>query len=572
MPDPLWGPVVQADGTTFRLWAPGVDRLDLMLGEDARPMEAGPDGWWSRHVPGAGPGTDYAFRLPGGLTVPDPAARAQAGDVHGPSRIDVDGHAWRHETPARPWHEAVVCELHVGTFTPEGTFRAAIDKLPLLAEAGYTAIEIMPVAQFGGDRGWGYDGVLLFAPHPAYGTPDDLRALVDAAHGHGLMVMLDVVYNHFGPDGNYLGAYAPDFFDSSRETPWGAAIAFDRAPVRAFFVENALHWLDAYRLDGFRFDAIDHVRDPGGDPEILVEIARAIRERRPGAWLATEDNRNVTHLHERDGDRTPLMSGEWNDDWHNAAHVLATGETEGYYEAFADRPDRMLARALAEGFAWQGETQPDGQARGAPSGHMAPDAFVDFLQNHDQIGNRARGERLLSLCRPETYRALQAMLMLSPHVPLMFMGDEWGARDPFLFFADFDGALGLAVTEGRRREFAGFQGFAGTVPDPIDPATFEMSKLDWFGRGGPWLDRFRSLARLRAERIVPLIPGTGPGAGRVLDALEGCVAVDWRLGGGTLRMRANLGAARADLAPAEGETIHADGTLGEPASCQIALA
>ena len=565
-----WGPLVGTDGTTFRLWAPGVDRLELMLGDEAQAMEAAPDGWWSCDVPGVGAGTDYAFRLPGGLRVPDPAARLQAGDVHGPSRVEASDYRWHHESPRRPWHEAVICELHVGTFTPEGTFRAAIEKLPLLAESGYTAIEIMPVAQFGGDRGWGYDGVLLYAPHPAYGTPDDLRALVDAAHGAGLMVMLDVVYNHFGPDGNYLGAYAPGFFDPTRETPWGVAIAFDRAPVRRFFVGNALHWLEGYRFDGFRFDAIDHIRD-ASDPEMLVEIAQAIRAVRPDAWLATEDNRNVTHLHEREAGRPMLVSGEWNDDVHNAAHVLATGETEGYYEAFADRPDRMLARALAEGFAWQGEVQPDGHARGAPSGHLPPDAFVDFLQNHDQIGNRARGERLLSLTRPAIYRALQSMLMLSPHVPLLFMGDEWGARDPFLFFAGFDGELGRAVTEGRRREFAGFQGFSGTVPDPVDPATFAMSKLDWFGRGGPWLERFRALARLRAERIVPLLPGTGPDCGTAHEAAPGGIAVDWRLHGGLLQMRANLGPEHVSLPTLRGETIHAEGALGAPSTCHVAL-
>jgi malto-oligosyltrehalose trehalohydrolase len=579
---PAWGAIPLGDGTVrFRIWAPGVEALTLVLEgaehamrrEDASGQGSAEkdDGWWSLTL-SAAEGDRYAYRLPNGLTVPDPASRAQAGDVHGPSVVAGTRYDWRHPRPARPWHEAVICELHVGTFTPDGTYRAAIDKLDHLAELGVTAIDILPVAQFGGRRGWGYDGVLLYAPHEAYGTPDDLRALVDAAHGCGLMVMLDVVYNHFGPDGNYLGAYAPDFFDASRQTPWGAAIDYTRAPVRRFAIENAVYWIDAFGFDGLRFDAIDHVRDPS-DPELLVELAREVRAALPGAWLMTEDNRNVTYLHERAADgSTPLMDGEWNDDWHNAAHVAATGETEGYYEAFAEDPVGLLARAAATGFAFQGAG-----GRGVPSGHLPPVAMVNFLQNHDQVGNRAMGERLPALTTPARLRALQAMLLLSPQIPLTFMGEEWDARDPFLFFADFEGDLALAVTEGRRSEFAGFAGFGGTVPDPIDPGTFAMSRLDWSKAGqgahAEALARTRSLIALRHARIVPLLAGVGGGVGRQLDAPRGCVATDWSLSGGVLRMRANLGVVAADLPPAAGDVLHLEGPeVGAPDSVLFAVA
>ncbi|MDX5400886.1 MAG: malto-oligosyltrehalose trehalohydrolase, partial [Rhodobacterales bacterium] len=312
-----WGAEIVEGGTRFRLWAPAQDRLYLRCDGTDHPMKAAADGWFDVTLPGVGAGCEYGFVLDSGQVIPDPAARAQVGDVHGPSRvIDPGGFDW---TPwrGRDWEEAVILEVHIGTFTPEGTFRAAIEKLPHLVKTGITVLEIMPVAQFAGNRGWGYDGVLPYAPHPAYGTPEDMKALIEAAHRHGLMVLLDVVYNHFGPEGNYLAAYAPDFFDKTRQTPWGDAIAYDRDPVRRFFVENALYWLDEYHLDGLRLDAIDHVRDPAS-PDILTEIAQQVRARFPHAHLTTEDSRNITHLHERDSEGRPrLYTGEWNDDFHN---------------------------------------------------------------------------------------------------------------------------------------------------------------------------------------------------------------------------------------------------------------
>ena len=570
-----WGPVVEADGTLFRLWAPGVDALEVVVDGEGQPMERRDDGWHEGRA-AAPVGTPYAFRLPDGQTVPDPASRRQAGDVHGPSLVDRPGHDWRHEAPATPWEAAVICEVHVGTFTSEGTYRAAIEKLPLLAEAGYTAVELMPVAQFAGDRGWGYDGVLLYAPHPIYGTPDDLRAFVDAAHAAGLKVLLDVVYNHFGPEGNYLGTYAPGFFDEDRHTPWGAGIHYDTAPVRRFMIENMLYWLSEFRFDGLRFDAIDHIHDRS-ETELLVEAAREIRETFPDAWLTTEDNRNVTYLHERSNGRVTLMTGEWNDDWHNAAHVVATGEDEGYYADFADDPVGHLARAAAEGFAYQGETGPGSEEpRGKPSGHLPPAAFVDFLQNHDQIGNRALGERLTVLSPLTRLHALQAMLLLSPHVPLMFMGEEWGADEPFNFFADFDGELGRIVTEGRRREFEKFVGFGGDMPDPCDPATFEGSRIDWTERdqrhGQAALDRVRQLLRIRTESVVPLLDGTGPGCGRRLEAPREAIAIDWKLRGGLLQLRANFAHHPETLPQPSGKVIYlAGGAMGAPNSCLFAI-
>ncbi len=553
---PSWGAVPTPSGTRFRLWAPDADAMSLSLPDGEHAMNATGDGWFELTTK-APEGTEYTYRLPDGHRVPDPAARLQKGTVHGPSVVASTSHDWQHDRPEKGWHEAVIYECHIGTFTPEGTYKAAMDKLPHLADLGITVLEIMPVGQFGGDRGWGYDGVLPYAPHPAYGTPQELRALIDLAHAHGIMVLLDVVYNHFGPDGNYLHMYASRFFDADRQTPWGAGIDFAAAPVRRFFIENALYWIRAFNLDGLRLDAIDQVRDPASDPEFLIELAREIRTTvdRP-VHLTTEDNRNVTHLHERDGPRTPLMTAEWNDDWHNAAHVLLTSETEGYYDAYADDPTGLLKRAMAQGFATKGAG-----GKGTSSAHLPPDVFINFLQDHDQVGNRARGERLTMLANAQQLQVMQAILLLSPHIPMVFMGDEWDETNPFLFFAGFEGDLARAVTEGRRREFEHFGSFSSdNVPDPIDPQTFERSRIDWSKTqttpGRAALSHFHELLTLRRDRIVPMIPGTGPDCGRVLDAPDMCFAVDWHLGGGVLSLRANLSDREVDLPPANGERVY----------------
>lgn len=566
-----WGVARTADGYTFRVWAPEVAEVGLAIRGRTLGMSRDDAGWWSGTAE-AGVGDAYGFDV-GGTVLPDPAARAMRGGLGGSSVIvDPDAYRWRHgDWRGRPWAEAVISEIHVGTFTPEGTFRAAIPRLGDLARSGITAVELMPVAQFAGARGWGYDGVLLFAPHDAYGSPDDLKALVDAAHGAGLMAFLDVVYNHFGPEGNPLGWMAPAFFRPGRETPWGAAIAYEEPAVRAFFIENALYWLDEFRFDGLRFDAADHVQDEGSDEEILVEIARVIRQRFPDrrVHLATEDNRNVVGLHPWEDGRPLIHTAEWNDDLHNVAHVIATGETEGYYIDFAERRWAKLARALAEGFAYQGEPSrlEGGRPRGVPSAGQPPLAFVDFIQNHDQVGNRAFGERLGALAPAETVRALTALLLLSPHVPLLFMGQEWGEKRPFVFFCDFEGPLADAVRDGRRAEFAGFAAFRDPavreeIPDPNDAASFAASKLDWTEReradGRAWLDLTAGLLAVRHREIVPLLAGARHG-GRVVAADDGVVAVDWPLGGAVLRMRANLTDAARRVPPAAGRAIRGGG-------------
>ena len=564
--DYSWGAVAGAEGLWhFQLWAPGVKRLTLRLDGLDRPMSVGKDGWFSAQAKAA-EGTPYAFVLPGGRAVPDPAARRQQAGVHGPSLLTRPRHPllW----PGRPWEEAVIYELHIGTFTPEGSYRSAARELPRLAMLGFTAIEIMPVAQFGGDRGWGYDSVLPYCPHSAYGTPDDLAALVAAAHAQGLMVLLDVVYNHFGPDGNYLPLYAPAFFDQNRTTPWGAGIDYARAPVRRFFIENAHYWLREYGVDGLRLDAIDQIVDPSS-PDLLVELAREVHAIFPDrrVHLTTEDNRNVTYLHERMPDgAVELHTAEWNDDMHNAAHVLATGETEGYYADFTPDPLPFLGRALAEGFAYQGEG-----GRGQPSAHLPPAVFVDFLQNHDQIGNRALGERLITLAPENTLAALTAILALSPHIPLFFMGEEYGERRPFLFFAHFGGELDTAVRKGRRAEFAGFAGFeANDVPDPIAPATFEGSTLDPAWRdsteGRAHAGRLSELLALRHRHIVPSLAATGGHAGHCLTAADGVLAVDWQLDGARLQLRANFANGPRPTPPVAGEEIHRTGAPGSPHS------
>ncbi|MCV0397255.1 MAG: malto-oligosyltrehalose trehalohydrolase [Rhizobiaceae bacterium] len=566
-----WGAEFIRDGEArFRLWAPALDQLMLVLDGEASPMARDEDGWFELVADGVRPGARYAFRLPDGSVVPDPASRRQAGSVHGPSLlVDPTTYEWRHPSwKGRPWEETVIYELHVGTFAPEGTFAAAAGRLPYLADLGMSAIELMPVAQFAGDRGWGYDGVLPYAPHPAYGTPDDLKALVDAAHGLGLMVFLDVVYNHFGPEGNYLHTYAPAFFHPERHTPWGPAIAYEREPVRRFFIDNALYWLEEFQFDGLRFDAIDHIRDDQSDPEVMIDIARQIRAELPGRHihLTTEDNRNVTHLHERDPHgRAGHHTAEWNDDFHNVAHVLLTNEADGYYADFTEDPWGKLGRALAEGFVYQGEhSKETGGPRGVPSNHLPPAAFVDFLQNHDQVGNRALGERLTVLTDPRKLELFEAALLLSPHIPLLFMGEEYGEERPFLFFTDFTGELAKAVRDGRRREFARFAMFRGReedVPDPNRIDTFNASKLDWGrcetleGRGRR--ERLRHLIALRQKNIAPLL-ASGGRAGKVLAADNGCVAVDWRFPRGRLSMRLNLSESQAAAVAGARETVFAD--------------
>lgn len=560
-----WGAeYISDDVVRFRVWAEGQKNLTLRLNDNDIPMVARGNGWFQADVPGIRHGAEYQFVLQDGMTVPDPASRAQKGDVNGPSVV-IDHRRFAHvnrDWKGRQWEETVIYELHMGTFTPEGTFRAAIDKLPYLAELGITQLEVMPVSQFGGSRGWGYDGVLLYAPHAAYGTPEDFHAFIDAAHGLGLSVVLDIVLNHFGPEGNYLPLLSPAFFDADRMTPWGNGIAYEREPVRQYITDAPLYWLTEYRLDGLRFDAIDQIKDTS-DTHILEEIAEKIREAIPHrhVHLTTEDSRNVIFLHPRDEQgNTPLFTAEWNDDFHNAAHVFATGETHAYYQDFAFEPEKKFARALAEGFVYQGEVSlQTGQSRGVECHTQPPPFFVDFIQNHDQTGNRAQGERLITLAGAEKTRVLLATLLLSPHIPLLFMGEEFGETHPFLFFTDFHGELAKAVREGRAKEFIGHAGHDEAVPDPNDLNTFVRSTLDWDKpsqeEGKSWLRFTRSLLTLRHRHIVPLLRQGGTVEGKILHTAHGRVAVSWQFPQGTLSLALNIGKKPAPMPELAGETL-----------------
>ncbi|MEI9700579.1 malto-oligosyltrehalose trehalohydrolase [Enterobacter cloacae] len=560
-----WGAeFISGDVVRFRVWAEGQQQLTLRLAERDLPMTAVGNGWFQIDVPGVTHGTEYQFVLQDGMAVPDPASRAQKGDVNGPSVV-IDPGRYQPINPdwaGRPWEETVIYELHIGTFTPQGTFRAAIDKLPYLAELGITQLEVMPVSQFGGSRGWGYDGVLLYAPHSTYGTPEDFHAFIDAAHGLGLSVVLDIVLNHFGPEGNYLPLLSPAFFDPQRMTPWGNGIAYEREPVRHYILDAPLFWLTEYRLDGLRFDAIDQIKDTASK-HILQQIAETIREVLPDRHihLTTEDSRNVIFLHPRDEKgATPLFTSEWNDDFHNAAHVFATGETHAYYQDFAFEPEKKFARALAEGFVYQGEVSlQTGHSRGVECHTQPPTFFVDFIQNHDQTGNRAQGERLITLAGADKTRVLLAALLLSPHIPLLFMGEEYGETNPFLFFTDFHGDLAKAVREGRAKEFTGHSGHDGDVPDPNDEQTFARSKLDWHNvttaQGKSWLRFTRSLLVLRHRYLVPLLRPGGTVEGKIVKTAPGMVAVSWSFPTGTLSLALNIGNKPVDVPALAGETL-----------------
>ncbi|MFQ5830176.1 MAG: malto-oligosyltrehalose trehalohydrolase [Candidatus Methylomirabilia bacterium] len=549
-------------GVRFQLWAPGATRVELCLeGESASiPMALGVDGWTRVVTDRAGHGSRYRYRTNGGMLVPDPASRFQPEDVHGPSEVvNPERFEWTDEGwQGLPWEEMVFYELHVGAFTPEGTFKAAEERLDYLADLGVTAVELMPVADFPGRRDWGYDGALLYAPDHRYGRPEDLKAFVQACHARRLAVFLDVVYNHFGPEGNYLGVYAPQFFSSRHHTPWGDAINFDGPEsdtVRAFFRENALFWLTEYHLDGLRLDAVHAVYDESAT-HILSEIAQAVHAG-PGTsrrvHLVLENDKNEARYLRADRTGKRLYAAQWNDDIHHALHVLTTGEREGYYGDYQDATG-ALARCLTEGFAYQGEhSRHRERPRGEPSRGLPLTAFVSFLQNHDQIGNRAFGERLTTLAPTAAVRAVTALSLLAPAPPMLFMGQEWAAPEPFLFFCDFGPDLAPKVVEGRRAEFARFPAFRdpelrAKIPNPQDEATFRRSILGWQALGDPehrgWWEWTRHLLRVRREEIVPRVNDTDRTDARAFRLGDTGLAVEWRLGQGvTLRLVANLGPA-----------------------------
>lgn len=553
-----FGTQVLEDGrVSFRLWAPGCNKVSLCIELEASelliPMESRPDGWFEVTTDAAGAGSRYLFKVSDDMQVPDPASRFNPRDVHGPSEVIapqsfpwVDTH-WQ----GRPWEDVVVYELHVGTFTPEGTFKALRERLDYFVELGITAIELMPIADFPGTHNWGYDGVLLYAPDSSYGRPDDLKDLIQTAHEKGLMVFLDVVYNHFGPDGNYLHIYAPQFF-KDEHTPWGAAINYDREqshPVREFFIHNALFWLEEYRFDGLRLDAVHSIFDHS-ERHILDELVQRVNEtigRQRHVHLMLENDLNEARYIERP-DR---YRAQWNDDFHHALHVLLSDEQD---EDFSDKPMQHLIRCLAEGFAYQGENSVHrlGTRRGTPSEHLPANAFVLFLQNHDQVGNRAFGERITELVGPRPLRAAMAVMLLAPHTPLLFMGEEYGEKTRFTFFCDWPPEQAQLVREGRRKEFAAkFPEFNDPeaqkrIPDPTHPDTFLKCKLDWSSleRSGhqAWLAYYQNLLLLRKERLMPHLSDLQGNNTRVRHLDARSAAIEWKLGDGRkLTLLANLG-------------------------------
>lgn len=553
-----FGTEITAEGVLFRLWAPGAATIELILemsdgSRILQPMVGDHDGWYHVLSSLAAAGALYYFRIDQDLLVPDPASRCQADDIHSPSVVvDPQAFPWQDTSwRGRPWEETIIYELHVGTFSPNGGFSGVSERLDYLADLGVTAVELMPVADFPGRRNWGYDGALLFAPDRAYGAPEDLKALVQAAHARDMMVFLDVVFNHFGPEGNYLYVYAREaFFDENRHTPWGAALRFNgkmSAWVRRFFIDNALYWLEEYHLDGLRFDAVHAIHDPSV-PHILTEIAVAIRQG-PGRYrhihlILENDGNEARYLQRADSGACRLYTAQWNDDLHHACHVLLTGEQQGYYSDYTRRPLQLLGRCLTEGFAYQGEPSPyrNYAARGERSGHLPLTAFVSFLQNHDQIGNRALGERLGHLLPEPLLHLVAALLLLSPSPPLLFMGEEFAAQTPFLYFCDFGPELATTVKEGRRLEFRRFPQFADPaarelIPDPNGRETYQRSRLDWREldreQGTAFWQQYRSLLALRKKEIIPRLAGLQGGTARYTLIGEGGLHVQWLLGDGS---------------------------------------
>jgi maltooligosyltrehalose trehalohydrolase len=549
MNDRQFGPSLTNCGTRFRLWAPAANRVDVML-EQPRAMKRGEDDWFTADIAGVKAGARYKFRIDDEIDVPDPASAFQPDDVFGPSEvIDHEAYPWRAANwRGRPWQEAVIVEAHVGTFTTEGTYRAMIDRLDHLVETGITALELMPLADFAGSRNWGYDGVLWYAPDSTYGRPEDLKALIDAAHLRGLMVMLDVVYNHFGPEGNYLGRYAPSFFTEAH-TPWGSAIDYRVKEVRAFAIENALHWLRDYRFDGLRLDAVNSIVEPGG-LSLLHDLSAAAGK------LAADTGRHIHLVLENGDNRASILDAaedpphgkyraQWNDDYHHAWRVLMTGEKQGYYMDYQRSPRSDIARSLSSGFVYQGEASEFRRSnRGEPSGHLAPTTFINFVQNHDQIGNRALGDRLEGNADARMIEAALQVLLIAPHIPMLFMGEEWGSTVPFPFFCDFGGELADAVRKGRRVELAwAYAEYGDEVPDALAASTRDSAVLDWDSCEAPAgrkrLTLVRELLRTRKQQIIPRLAGAAFGKAQAAD--DGLLTADWRMGdGATLGLLANL--------------------------------
>ena len=577
---PCGAEILEDGSVRFRVWAPAQSTVSVELDNlpSPIPMQRLEEGWHELITRNATVGSLYRYRLMEGIAVPDPASRFQPHDVHGPSEvIDPKAYRWRDaDWRGRPWEEAVVYELHVGVFTPDGTFRAAIERLDHLVKLGVTAVEIMPIADFPGSRNWGYDGVSLYAPDAAYGRPEALKELIDAAHARGLMVLLDVVYNHFGPEGAYIHTIAPQTFTDRHKTPWGGAINFDARqarPVREFFIHNALYWLEEFHFDGLRLDAVHAIADDSSK-HLLEELAERLRAAVRGRHihLVLENEENQACRLARDADGQPRWySAQWNDDVHHVLHVAATAEATGYYADYHGETAR-LGRALAEGFAFQGELMRyRGSARGQVSKGLPPVAFVAFIQNHDQIGNRALGERITQIAPAAAARAIAAVYLLLPQVPMLFMGEEWGAVQPFPFFCDFEPALAEAVRNGRRAEFARFPEFEDPalrerIPDPTAMDTFLAAKLNWADLEqephSSCLQWYQRLLALRHRELVPRLDRIRA-AGRFEVVGENAVVVRWIAGEAEWVLEANLHPAPAvGFSAPVGRVIWTEGEIG----------
>jgi maltooligosyltrehalose trehalohydrolase len=514
---PRLGAIFAGGGTTFRVWAQTRRRVELLLNPGGTPvrrrlLQRGDDGVFAATFADVEPGDLYAYRLDGEGPFPDPASRFQPAGVHGPSAVvDPSTFTWSDDA----WQgialpDAVFYELHVGTFSPQGTFEGAAERLPYLADLGVTVVELMPVAEFPGSRNWGYDGVSLFAPSRAYGTPDDLRRLVDRAHALGLAVVLDVVYNHFGPDGAYVGTFSPSYLSARHRSPWGAAVNLDgegATQVRAFFIENALHWLHEYHFDGLRLDATHGLIDDS-PRHFVAELASRARASVSGRTilLVAEDERNLASIVRAEEEGGWELDAVWADDFHHQVRRRAAGDRDGYYEDYSGTI-ADIATTIRRGWFYCGQTSVHhGAPRGTDPSGVSRERMVVCIQNHDQVGNRPFGRRLNHQVEPCVFRALSALLLFLPETPLLFMGQEWAASSRFLFFTDHHPELGALVTEGRRAEFSRFEAFADPVtrtriPDPQAWSTFADSRLKWEERAlaphAGTLELYRTLLRLR---------------------------------------------------------------------------
>ena len=576
-----FGAKLQADRSVrFRVWAPEADQLHIALEDHTPPlpMRCSHDGWHELSTPLASAGSRYRYVLPNGLHVPDPVSRYQPEGINGPSQV-MDPHSYQWRNPGwrgRPWEETVLYELHIGTFTPEGTFLGAITRLDDLAALGVTAIEIMSLGEFPGRHNWGYDGVLLYAPDSNYGTPDDLKALVDAAHARGLMVVLDVVYNHFGPEGNYLPQFYPDICTDRYQTPWGQALNFDSANgerTREFILHNALYWIEEFRLDGLRLDAVHAIIDSSAI-HILDELAVSVRSvaGHRHVHLILESDEVMWNRLTRDQRQNPLLStAQWN---HDSRQLLALGLSAGRSAEVDARDTELLGSSLTEGFTSVPPTSVlvnDEVVWSPPQlpPHIPPGGFVSFLQTHDLVGNRLRGERISHLAPPHILHALAAVYLLSPQIPMLFMGEEWAASSPFPYFCDFTGDLAQAIRRGRLEQFATQAqrvdpDFLATVPDPLSPETFLSAKLHWDERSeaphAETLAVYRTLLAVRHRHIIPLLRGIPDRAGRYDLRGARTLEVRWQLPLAELRVDTNLNdLPSAPLTPLTGTLLHLQG-------------